>query len=169
MGLFDRTLRKKDPTIFEQISDLLSGKGIKFERVGAELQLFKFEANVDERLIRCMLDCDTNRSLLTFSAFLPFQMPNDKIGQCLELMARFNEKIWYGGFQFSFEYNVVSLVTTLPVDNAYISYEQLERLCFNNLLNMHYFQIGFERLLKNDIKFEKLYSDLIAHYQNSGQ
>jgi len=169
MGLVDRTFKRKDTIIFEQVSALLSGKGIKFRRDGGEGQLFKFEANVDERVIGCLLTCDMNRSLLTFSAILPYRIPNNKMVESLELIARFNEKIWYGAFEFSFEYNVVSFVTTLPIDNAFISYEQLERLCFNNLLNVHFFQEGFEKLLTTNLKVVEIYNEIITHYQNSGQ
>jgi hypothetical protein len=83
------------------------------------------------------------------------------------MIARFNEKIWYGSFEFSFEFNIISLVTTLPIDNASISYEQLERLCFNNLLNVHYFQSGFEKLLHTNSKLEDVYTDIITNYQNN--
>ena len=89
--------------------------------------------------------------------------------ECLELMARFNEKIWYGAFEFSFEYNLVSSVTTLPIDNSTISYEQLERLCFNNLLNVHFFQNGSEKLITKNLKIEDISNEIITIYESSGQ
>lgn len=159
----------KQKIIFDQISELLTGKGIKFRREGGEGQFYKFEANVDERVIGCMLNCDLNRKLLTFSAILLYQIPNNKMLECLELMARFNEKIWYGAFEFSFEYNLVSSVTTLPIDNSTISYEQLERLCFNNLVNVHFFQNGFEKLITKNLKIEDISNEIITLYESSGQ
>jgi len=153
MGLIGIKFKKKEPNIFEQIADLLHGKGIKFRNQTGEGQIFNFEANVGERIIGCTLN----------------SIPSNKIAECLELMARFNEKIWYGGFEFSFEHNLVSLVTTLPIDNALISYEQLERLCFNNLLNVHFFQDGFESLIVNNFKVEDIYNKIINIYQKSGQ
>ena len=167
MGLFNRDFKNKELNLFAQISELLLGKGIKFRRDGDNGRLYKFEANVDDRVIGCMLVCDINRSLLTFSSILPYQIPNDKLLEFLEMIARFNEKIWYGSFEFSFEFNIISLVTTLPIDNASISYEQLERLCFNNLLNVHYFQSGFEKLLHTNSKLEDVYTDIITNYQNN--
>ena len=167
MGLFDRAFKKKEPKLFEQISDLLLGKGIKFTREGKNGHIYKFEADVDERVIGCMLICDMNISLLTFTAILPFQIPNERLFEFLEMIARFNEKMWYGSFEFSFEFNIIILLTTLPVDNATISYEQLERLCFNNLLNVHYFQAGFEKILNTNSKLEDVYKDIISNYQNS--
>jgi hypothetical protein len=169
MGLIGIKFKKKEPNIFEQIADLLHGKGIKFRNQTGEGQIFNFEANVGERIIGCTLNCDIKRKLLTFSAILLNPIPSNKIAECLELMARFNEKIWYGGFEFSFEHNLVSLVTTLPIDNALISYEQLERLCFNNLLNVHFFQDGFESLIVNNFKVEDIYNKIINIYQKSGQ
>ena len=164
MGLFEKILKKKEPNIFEQISELLLAKGIKFRKEG---EIFKFEANVDERIIGCMLVCDMTRSLLIFSAVLPYQIPKNRMLEFIEMIARFNEKIWYGSFEFSFEYNMISLVTTLPIDNAAISYEQLERLCFNNLLNVHYFQFGFEKILNSEFKFEDVCKEIITKYQNN--
>jgi hypothetical protein len=69
MGLFDRAFKNKELNIFEQISELLLGKGIKFRRDGDNGRLYKFEANVDDRVIGCMLVCDINRSLLTVQLY----------------------------------------------------------------------------------------------------
>jgi hypothetical protein len=96
MGLFDRLFEKKEAGIFKQIADLLSGKGINFRREGEYGEVFLFDANVDERVIRCMLVTNLERNLLTFSAFLPYQIPTNKVVDCFELIIRLNEKIWYG-------------------------------------------------------------------------
>ena len=71
MGLFDKQFGKKEKNIFDQISELLTGKGIKFSRA--------------------------------------------------------------------------------PHDNAIVSYEQLERLCFNNLLHINNYQNGFSQILNKNV------------------
>ena len=145
---------KKENDIFEQISELLTGKGIKFTRAPHDNALFQFEANVDERAIQCVLVCDTNVSLLTFAAYLQNPIPEENFPKILEYITRINRDIWYGSFQINFEGDFVGHVrckTTLPIDNAIISYEQLERLCFNNLVHVNNYQNGFSQILNKNV------------------
>lgn len=154
MGLFDKQFRKKENNIFEQISELLKRKGIKFRRSEHDDALFEFEANIDERIIQCVLVCDINVSLLTFVAYLQNPITEEKFQEILEFITRINRDIWYGSFQINFEGDLVGLVrckTTLPIDNAVISHEQLERLCFNNLVHVNNYQNGFFKIIHENV------------------
>jgi hypothetical protein len=146
MGLFDKRIKEKDSVIPDQISGLLTDKGIDYKKDGT---VFNFQANVDERIIGCNLVCDMDNSLLKFSAIFYDKVPNDKISGILELMARINGILAYGAFAFNFNHNMITCITTIPFDNAVLSYEQLERLCFNNLVNVNDYQGEFEELLKS--------------------
>ena len=154
MGLFDKQFGNKKKNIFDQISELLTGKGIKFNRPPHDNALFQFEADVDERVIHCVLVCDINVSLLTFVAYLQNPIPKEKFPEILEFITRINRDIWYGSFQINFEedsFGYVRCKTTLPIDNAIVSYEQLERLCFNNLLHVNNYQNGFSQILTKNV------------------
>ena len=154
MGIFDKQFGKKEKNIFDQISELLTGKGIKFSRAPHDNALFQFETNVDERVIQCVLVCDINVSLLTFAAYLQNPIPEEKLPEILEFITRINRDIWYGSFQINFEGDFAGHVrckTTLPIDNAIVSYEQLERLCLNNLLHVNNYQNGFSQILNKNV------------------
>jgi hypothetical protein len=154
MGLFDKKFGKKEKNIFDQISELLTGKGIRYTRAPHDNALFQFEANIDERVIQCILVCDINVSLITFAAYLQDPIPEEKRTEILEFITRINRDIWYGSFQINFEGDLPGLVrckTTLPIDNAIVSYEQIERLCFNNLVHVNNYQDGFLQIVKNNL------------------
>ncbi len=129
-------------------------KGIKFRRAPHDNALFQFESNVDERVIQCILVCDINGSLISFAAYLQKPIPEEKLPEILEFISRINRDIWYGSFQINFEGDFTGHVrckTTLPIDNAIVSYEQLERLCFNNLLHVYNYQNGFSQILNKNL------------------
>jgi hypothetical protein len=129
----------------------LQGKGLNIDKDPNDENVLKFEADVDEKVIRCMIVCNFDYSLLTFCAILPEEIHEERLPKVLELMARVNESMWYGTFVINFETLILSCVTTLPFNNARISNEQLERLCFNNLLNIHHFQDGFSKVNTTDL------------------
>jgi hypothetical protein len=140
----------KQKIIFDQISELLTKKGIKFRRASHDDAIFQFEANVDERVIQCILVCDINVSLLTFAAYLQYSIPEERLSEIIEFITRINRDIWYGSFEINFEGDFVGHVrckTSLPIDNAIVSFEQLERLCFNNLMHVYNYQNGFSHIL----------------------
>lgn len=151
MNLF----KKKEKNVFTLISKLLTDKGIKFKRPSYDDALFEFDADVDGNITKCVLVCDvSNVSLMTFVAFLSIRIPDEKLPEVFELIARINRLVWYGSFQINFEgdlKNVVRCKTTLPIDKATISYEQIERLCFNNLLHVHTYQNCFSKVIYNNV------------------
>jgi hypothetical protein len=154
MGILDKQFSEKEKNIFDQISELLTGKGIQFSRAQHDNALFQFEANVDERVIQCILVCDIYGSLISFAAYLQKPIPEEKLPEILEFITRINRDIWYGSFQINFEGDFAGYVrckTTLPIDNAIVSYEQLERLCFNNLLHVNNYQNGFSQILNKNL------------------
>ena len=163
MGLFDKQFGRKEKSIFDQISELLTAKGIKYNRPSHDNALFQFDANVGERVIQCVLVCDLNTSLLTFAAYLQNQISEELLPEIVEFIARINKDVWYGSFHLDFEGGSVgyaSCKTTLPIDNAIVSYEQLERLCFNNLVHVNNYQNGFSRILNESISAEEALEEI---------
>lgn len=163
MGLFDKQFGRKEKSIFDQISELLTAKGIKYNRPSHDNALFQFDANVDERVIQCVLVCDLSNSLLTFVAYLQDQIPEELLPEIVEFIARINKDVWYGSFHLDFEGGAIgyaSCKTTLPIDNAIVSYEQLERLCFNNLVHVNNYQNGFSRILNESISAEEALEEI---------
>lgn len=166
MGLLDKILNRKDDDLFVQIAELLNGKGIIFRRDENDEAVFRFEADIEGKVIKCILVCDQALKLLTFVAFIPNKIPVNIYPAALELIARINEDVKYGSFQLNIKIGIISCITTLPFNNAKISFEQLERLCFNNLLHVSEYQCVFFRVLEEYLTPDELFNEIKSELSN---
>lgn len=139
---------KKD--IHQQIHALLSGKGINYEHPKEDRNVFVFHSDVDEHAITCILVVNLPANILRFNAYILRGIPKAKYFEVYDYMARVNELLPYGAFHLDPDEALIKSTTTLIMDKAEVTYDQLERLCFNNLLNVHAYQMGLYGVLYKD-------------------
>lgn len=139
---------KKD--IHRQIHALLKGKGINYENPDGNANVFVFHSDVDDHVVSCPLDVNLPANILTFVAYLRQPDPKHKHCAVYEYLVRINVHTLYGAFHLNPDDSLVKCATTLIIDKAEILYDQLERLCFNNMMHVKAFQMSIYGILNND-------------------
>ncbi|HEY8505954.1 MAG TPA: YbjN domain-containing protein [Gemmataceae bacterium] len=135
--------------IFSALIDYMEEEEWRYEILEGETVL-RFNVKTHSGRLLCYGEAQEDKDWLLFYSYLPVNVPEEKMPQAAEFVARANRGMRIGNFELDVEDGEVRYKTSIDVEGGELTPKMIDNLLHANLSTMDRYFNGFMELIYGD-------------------